>query len=83
MAKGLKTGDPIDSPMGPSFRRGVPSLTEAPGSYDKHPNVGPAGVSGGLPLKFTDDSVPGTVPNTPSMEPMPAAWMPAKDSKRG
>ncbi len=36
----------------------VPGLKGAPGSYNKHPDFGPAGVDGGFPLKFTDDSIP-------------------------
>jgi hypothetical protein len=60
----------IESPLTP-FKT-VTSYTEAPGSYTKHPNVGPAGVDGGLPLKFTDESIKGTMPEGPSMEPTPA-----------
>jgi hypothetical protein len=61
----------IDSPMTPF--KGVPSsYTEAPGEYSKHPNVGPAGETGGVPLKFYDNSVKGIMPEGPSMEPTPA-----------
>ena len=57
MAKQESIGGPanLDTPM-----TGVPShkgIASAPGKYSSHPNLGPAGVSGGLPLKFTDDSI--------------------------
>jgi len=52
-----KHGSQIDSPYTP-FAGKVPTPSSGgPGSYNKHPNVGPAGVSGGVPLKFTDDSI--------------------------
>lgn len=62
----------IDSPMTP-FKEAPTTLDQAPGDYNKHPNVGPAGDSGGFPLKFTDNSVKGIMPEGPSMEPVPAA----------
>ena len=47
--------------------RGKPSLTEAPGCYTYHPNVGPRGVDGGLPLKFIDESIPVGKPEGPML----------------
>jgi hypothetical protein len=72
MPKAKTTGTQIDSPF--TAMRGNPSLTEAPGCYDHHPNVGPAGDDGGLPLKFFDHSIPGTKmqPEGPSMTVVPA-----------
>jgi len=56
----------VDSPLTP-FRT-ITSYTEAPGSYSKHPNIGPAGEDGGCPLKFTDESITVGKPEGPSME---------------
>lgn len=60
----------IESPLTP-FKT-VTSYTEAPGSYNTHPNLGPAGEAGGFPLKFTDESIKTAMPEGPSMEPTPA-----------
>ena len=62
----------IESPITP-FKT-VDSYTSAPGSYNEHPNLGPKGVDGGFPLKFTDDSIKGVMPaEGASMEATPAA----------
>ena len=53
----------------------VPALDSAPGVYNRHPNLGPAGESGGFPLKFTDESVktPNIAQAKATMNPTPAA----------
>jgi hypothetical protein len=60
----------IESPMTP-FKT-IDSYTSAPGDYNVHPNLGPKGEDGGLPLKFTDKSITAAPPEGPSMEPTPA-----------
>jgi hypothetical protein len=52
-----KPGQPanLDTPMTGVPK--VPGLSSAPGTYNRHPNLGPDGVSGGLPLKTFDDAV--------------------------
>lgn len=45
----------IDSPM--TGHPPVKGLASAPGVYSRHRNLGPAGVDGGMPLKFYDDAI--------------------------
>ena len=45
----------IDSPY--DAGRPTPGVKGGPGEYNRNPQCGPAGVEGGFPLKFTDDSV--------------------------
>ena len=71
MAK--QKGSAIQSPYTNFMNKANPTPSSgAPGHYSKHPNIGPAGVDGGMPLKFTDDSVKGIMPEGPSMSPTPA-----------
>jgi hypothetical protein len=35
----------------------VKAYDSAPGKYNEHPNLGPAGPTGGFPLKFVDTAV--------------------------
>ena len=53
----------------------APGRQGAAGKYDEHPNLGPAGVSGGMPLKFTDESI-----STPEIQPTdnPGMIIPAR-----
>lgn len=46
----------IDSPY--NSGRPTPSLKGGAGEYNRHPDLGPAGVDGGIPLKFMDTSIP-------------------------
>ncbi len=52
---GPKQGDAIDSAM--TGFPPVKGMASAPGKYNTNPALGPAGVDGGLPLKFMDDAV--------------------------
>ncbi len=67
-----KKSNHVESSYTP-FAGSAPSVgAGGPGVYDKHPNIGPAGNSGGVPLKFFDESLPGVAPGAPSMNPSPA-----------
>ena len=50
-----KPGGPaaLDSPM--TSHPAVKGLASDDGTYNKHPDLGPQGESGGLPLKFFDN----------------------------
>lgn len=52
---GPKPGGSLDSPM-TAFPE-VKGFASAPGKYNENPHLGPKGVDGGLPLKFTDDAI--------------------------
>ena len=48
------------------------------GKHNEHPNLGPKGVDGGFPLKFTDESIP-----TPGIQTTDSPGLIVTPMKRG
>jgi hypothetical protein len=61
---GQKPGEKahLETPM--EGHPAVKGLSSAPGKYSSHPELGPPGVDGGMPLKFYDDSIKGKLQET-------------------
>jgi len=65
----VKRGSGIDSVM--TGVPAVPGFASSPGEYNEGSGLGPKGVDGGVPLKFTDGSISskGTKPIQTTMTP--------------